>query len=76
MSNGLTIDVSGQDYDIDIVLDGTILNSLGSLPSFTTTERDALENVVEGTIIWNETTHRPNVWNGTVWCYITITAGA
>jgi hypothetical protein len=45
------------------------------LPTSTTDEITAIPTPVEGQVIWNTTTHRLNVYNGTTWQYITATNG-
>lgn len=38
---------------------------------YTTTQRDALESVLEGTLIYNLTTHKLNVYTGSAWEVVT-----
>ena len=40
-------------------------------PRYTTTERNAITNLREGQIIFNQTTSKLNVYNGTAWEEIT-----
>ncbi|MGV4530551.1 hypothetical protein ACQ4QJ_10875, partial [Ornithobacterium rhinotracheale] len=41
--------------------------TLGTLPKYTTTERDKLKGVEEGSLIYNTTTKQVEVYNGTGW---------
>ncbi|UVD87739.1 fibrobacter succinogenes major paralogous domain-containing protein [Ornithobacterium rhinotracheale] len=41
--------------------------TLGTLPRYSTEERDKLKGVAEGTIIYNTTTKKVEVYNGTSW---------
>ncbi|XHT65529.1 hypothetical protein RAO05_06140, partial [Ornithobacterium rhinotracheale] len=40
---------------------------LGTLPKYTTVERDKLKGVEEGSLIYNTTTKQVEVYNGTGW---------
>ena len=37
----------------------------------TTIQRDSLENVAEGTVVYNLTTHKLNVYTGSAWEVVT-----
>jgi hypothetical protein len=41
------------------------------VPKMTTTERNALEKVVAGVVIYNTTTNKLNFWNGAAWEVVT-----
>ncbi|MGP2570036.1 FISUMP domain-containing protein [Ornithobacterium rhinotracheale] len=41
--------------------------TLGTLPKYTTVERDKLKGIEEGTLIYNTTTKQVEVYNGTDW---------
>ncbi|MCK0204177.1 hypothetical protein [Ornithobacterium rhinotracheale] len=48
--------------------------TLGTLPKYSTADRDKLTGVAEGTIIYNTTTKKVEVYNGTSWD--TVSGGA
>lgn len=43
------------------------------LPTLTTAQRDAIVGPTEGLLIWNITTHQPNVYDGSSWRILNLT---
>jgi len=43
------------------------------IPTLTTVERDAMPNTADGLLIYNETMHAYNYWNGTMWITLPLT---
>jgi len=41
-----------------------------TVPSYTTTQRDALSNLTAGEFIYNSTIHKYELWGGTFWTTI------
>jgi len=42
-----------------------------AIERFTTTQRDELSNVLEGTVLYNSTTNKLNLYNGSAWEEVT-----
>ena len=64
------LDVSGTTTTTTLVVSGTTTTSRMVLTPITTAQRDAL-TASEGMVIFNTTTKKLNVYNGTIWEAVT-----
>ena len=60
------------DGTADFNINSVTLISLLNLPKLTTTQINALANMVEGSVVWDSTLHVPKCYNGSAWKTITI----
>jgi uncharacterized protein (TIGR02145 family) len=63
----VAINTDGSSPDSSAMLDVKSTNKGLLPPRVTITERDAISNPAAGLIVYNTTTNRPNIYNGTAW---------
>ena len=69
-ANGLSVSINDISPDASAIFDIASTTQGVLLPRMTTTEILAISSPAEGLMVYNTTTHRLNIYNGSAWQFI------